>query len=186
MDIDSMRDLFGADDEYFNVVFSDHDLHLDPGRLYSVSTRSDVIKSADVFVNLMYGMVFTMIIASAAIMGIVMYLMMKVMIDRSSLNIALFKVFGFRNREISRLYLHGNTVLIALGTLVAIPLAKILMDAMYPYLVSNVACAINLTFEPWVYGVLFAGTMAVYGLIHLFLMGRVRKISHGEVLKNRE
>lgn len=186
MDIDSMRELFGADDEYFNVVFSDRDLHIDPGRLYSVSTRSDVIKSADVFVNLMVGMVSTMIVASAAIMGIVMYLMMKVMIDRSAMNIALFKVFGFRSREISRLYLHGNTVLIALGTLIAIPLAKILMDAMYPYLVANVACAINLHIEPWIYGGIFAGTMAVYGLIHVFLTGRLRKISHGEILKNRE
>ena len=35
-------------------------------------------------------------------------------------------------------------------------------------------------------GVIFAGTMAVYGLIHLFLMGRLRKISHQEILKNRE
>ena len=186
MDIDSMRELFGADDEYFNVVFSDRDLHIDPGRLYSVSTKSDIVKSADVFVNLMVGMVFTMIVASAAIMGIVMYLMMKVMLDRSANSIALFKTFGYRQREISRLFLDGNTILIALGTAAAIPLSKLLMDAMYPLLVSNVACAINLHFEPWIYALLFAGTMLVYGLIHLFLMGRIRRISHQEILKNRE
>lgn len=186
MDMDSMRELFGMQEDYYNVVFSDCDLEIEAGRLYSVSSKADVVKAADVFVNLMYSMVYTMIIASAVIMAIVMYLMMKVMLDRSSQSIALFKVFGYRKREISRLFLDGNTVLILLGTLVSIPLSKIIMDAMYPYLVSNVACAINLQLAPWVYGVLFLGCMLVYGIIHTFLMGRIKKIPANEILKNRE
>ncbi|MBQ9686383.1 MAG: ABC transporter permease [Oscillospiraceae bacterium] len=186
MDLDSMRELFGASDDYYNTVFSDRDLHIDPGRLYSVSTRADVVKAADVFVNLMYSMVYTMIIASAAIMAIVMYLMMKVMIDRSAGSIALFKIFGYRRRELGRLFLSGNTLLITLGALLSIPLCKVIMDAMYPYLVSNVACAINLYFEPWIYGALFAGVMAVYFLIRVLLVRRIGKISPNEILKNRE
>ena len=127
-----------------------------------------------------------MIAASAVIMAIVMYLMMKVMLDRSAQSIALFKVFGYRKREISRLFLDGNTALILLGTLVSIPLAKIIMDAMYPYLVSNVACAINLHMSPWVYVVLFFGCMLIYAVIHAMLVRRIRKIPANEILKNRE
>lgn len=186
MDIDSMRDLFGMPEDYYNVVFSDHDLKIEPGRLYSVSSKADVVKAADVFVKLMYSMVYTMIAASAVIMAIVMYLMMKVMLDRSAQSIALFKVFGYRRREISRLFLDGNTVLILLGVLVSIPLSKIIMDAMYPYLVSNVACAINLSISPWVYGILFLGCMLIYAVIHTMLVRRIRKIPASEVLKNRE
>ena len=119
-------------------------------------------------------------------MAIVMYLMMKVMLDRSSQSIALFKVFGYRKREISRLFLDGNTILILLGTLISVPLSKIIMDAMYPYLVSNVACAINLHMSFWVYGVLFLGCMLIYGLIHILLVRRIRKIPANEILKNRE
>lgn len=186
MDIESMRELFGAPEDYYNTVFSDRDLKIEPGRLYSVSSKADVVKAADVFVNLMYSMVYTMIIASALIMAIVMYLMMKVMLDRSAGSIALFKVFGYRKREISRLFLDGNTILIALGTLVSIPLSKLIMDAMYPHLVSNVACAINLQIAPWVYGVLFLGCMLVYAVIHALLVKRIRKIPANEILKNRE
>ena len=186
MEIDSMRELFGMPEDYYNVVFSDHDLGNEPGRLYSVSSKADVEKAADVFANLMYSMVYTMIIASAVIMAIVMYLMMKVMLDRSAQSIALFKVFGYRKREISRLFLDGNTVLILLGTLISIPLAKRMMDAMYPYLVSNVACAINLHISPWVYGVLFLGCMLIYWIIHTLLVRRIRKIPANEILKNRE
>ena len=186
MDIDSLRELFDLPEDYYNVVFSDKDLGVDPGRLYSVSTREDVEKAANIFVELMWSMVITMLVASAAIMALVMYLMMKVMIDHAGGSIALFKLFGYRKRELSALFLNGNTLLIALGVLVSIPLSKRLMDAMYPYLVSNVPCAIDLRFEPWIYAALFAGCMLIYALIHAFLVRRIRRIQPNEVLKNRE
>ena len=186
MDLDSMRELFGMPEDYYNAVFSDHDLQIEPGRLYSTSSKADVVKAADVFVNLMYSMVYTMILVSFIIMAIVMYLMMKVMLDRSAQSIALFKVFGYRKREISRLFLDGNTILILLGTLVSIPLAKVIMDAMYPYLVSNVACAINLHLPIWVYMILFLSCLLIYALIHAVLVRRIRKIPANEILKNRE
>ena len=186
MDIERLRELFGLPEDYYNVVFSDRDLGVDRGRLYSVSTREDVEKAANIFVELMWSMVITMLVASAAIMALVMYLMMKVMIDHAAGSIALFKLFGYRKRELSTLFLNGNTLLIVLGVLVSIPLSKRMMDAMYPYLVSNVPCAIDLSFEPWIYAALFAGCMLIYMLIHTFLVHRIRRIEPNEVLKNRE
>ena len=186
MDLDAMRELFDKPEDYYNTVFSDHALSIEPGRLYNVSSKQDVEKAADIFVNLMYSMVYTMILASAVIMAIVMYLMMKVMLDRSAQSIALFKVFGYRRREISRLFLSGNTVLIALGILVCIPLSKRIMDALYPYLVSNVACGIDLHMAPWVYAVLYLACMLIYAIIHALLVRRIRQIPANEILKARE
>ena len=186
MDIGSLRELFDLPEDYYNAVFADRDLRVDPGRLYSVSTRADVEKAADIFVELMWSMVITMIAASAAIMALVMVLMMKVMVDHAAGSIALFRLFGYRKRELSALFLNGNTLLIALGVLVSIPLSKRIMDAMYPYLVSNVACAMDLHFEPWIYVALFAGCMLIYALIHALLARRIRRIAPNEVLKDRE
>ena len=186
MDIDSLRELFDLPEDYYNAVFADRDLGVDPGRLYSVSTRADVEKAADIFVELMWSMVITMIVASAAIMALVMVLMMKVMVDHAAGSIALFRLFGYRKRELSTLFLNGNTLLIALGVLVSIPLSKRIMDAMYPYLVSNVACAMDLHFEPWIYVALFVGCMLIYALIHTLLARRIRRIAPNEVLKDRE
>ena len=53
-------------------------------------------------------------------------------------------------------------------------LAKIIMDAMYPYLVSNVACAINLRFAPLVYLIIFLGCMLIYAVIHALLSARIK------------
>ena len=186
MDLDSMRELFDMPEDYYNVVFSDHELPIESGRLYSVSTRADVEKAADIFVNLMWSMVVTMLIASAAIMALVMYLMVKVMLDHASLSIALFKIFGYRKRELNTLFLNGSTLLITAGVLVSIPLSKRIVDALYPYLVSNVPCAMDLRFDWWIYAALFAGCMLIYALIYACLTRTIHRVKPGEVLKNRE
>lgn len=95
MDIDSARDLFGEQDDYYNTIFSNKDLKIPSGRLYATTTKEDIEKSADVFMQMMVSMVITITIVSTLIFILVMYLMMKVMIDRSAYSISLMKVFGF-------------------------------------------------------------------------------------------
>ena len=42
MDIDSMRELFGQDEDYYNMLLSDTELDIDSGRVYSVTTKADI------------------------------------------------------------------------------------------------------------------------------------------------
>lgn len=187
IDIDRCRDLFGEDDEYFNVVFSDHELDIDSGRLYSTVTKAEIERSAGIYVDMMGPMVITMSVASSVVFIVVMYLMIKMMIDRSSFNISLMKIFGFRKREVRRMYLDGNFYMVAIGALVIIPLCKLIMDYIYPrYLVSNVGVGISPSYTPEMYVIIFAVIIGLYLLINLVLTGRLRKITPAEVLKNRE
>lgn len=96
MDIDSMRELFGQKDDHYNTVFSDKELDIDEGRLYSVTTRADIERASDVFIELMMPMIATLIGASAAIFFMVMFLMLNVMTDRASFGISLIKIFNSR------------------------------------------------------------------------------------------
>lgn len=186
MDIDSMRELMGEDEDYYNIVFADYALDVDSGRLYATTSKEEIEKNASVFVKMMMPMVVTMAVVSALIFVIVMYLMMKVMIDRSAMSISLIKVFGYRKKEIKKLYLNGNLLIVAVSALVGIPLSKVIMDSMYPYLVSNVACGINLVFSWQMYAGLFGAILILYFIINRILMCRVNKILPAEVLKNRE
>ena len=186
MDIDSMRTLFDQEDDYYNVVYSDHALDIDSGRLYAVSTRAEIVKSSEIFIQMMMPLMTTLIMASILIFIIVMYQMMKVMIDRSAAGISLMKIFGYRNREIRKLYLDGNFFLIAAGALVMIPIAKIIMDAIYPRFVANVACGTDLTWPPILYVIVYAGILLCYLLIRTVLMRKLKKLTPAEVLKGRE
>ncbi len=186
MTIDDARELFGAGSDEYNVVFADKDLGVDPARLYATTTKADIESAAGIFADQMRSMVVMIVIISTLIFVVVMYLMMKVMIDRSAFSISLIKVFGFRTNEIRKLYLDGNFFIIAIGAAICLPLSKLIMSAVYPSLVSNVNCGVKLTFAPWLWAVLYGGIIILYFIINRVLVGRLNKIVPAEVLKNRE
>lgn len=186
MDIDSMRELFGKSDSYYNTVLSDKQLSIEPERLYSVVTRSDIIKASDVFINQMSSFIMVLISISALIFCVVMYLMMKVMIDRSAFGISLVKIFGYRTKEIRRLYLNGNFYIAAVGAAICIPLSKWVMDLCYPVMVSNISSGINLSFPRQLYAIIYLSVIILYFIINQLLIGKLKKIPLTEVLKARE
>lgn len=184
---DKALDLFGEQDDYYNVVFADHDLGVESGRLYSTMTRDDVKKAAGIFSDQMRSMIITIGAVSALIFAIVLYLMMKVMIDRSSFSIALIKIFGYRNKEVKKMYLDGNFYIVLIGALVSVPLAKVLLDAVYePQFVPNIACGVDKSFPAWLYLAMFAGVLVLYFIINHLLVRRIKQMLPAEVLKNRE
>lgn len=187
MPYDKALELFGEPDDYYNVVFSDHDLGIESGRLYSTITKADVEKAAGIFVNQMQGMIVTLGTVSVIIFAIVLYLMMKVMIDRSAFSISLIKIFGYRDKELKKMYLDGNFYVIAIGALLSVPLGKIIMDAIYgPAFTPNVACGVDKSFSVWIYLGIFALVFILYFIINHLLVRRIRQMIPAEVLKNRE
>ena len=186
LDRDVMQELFDQEDDYYNVVFADHALDIDNGRLYATVSKENVEESSQIFTDMMGPMVVMLVAISALIFMIVMYLMMKVMIDRSAFSISLMKVFGYRRREIRRLYLDGNFYVILLGALICVPLAKWSMDLVYPYCIANVAIGMDIRFTPQIYIMIYGGILLCYMVINFLLVGRLNKLVPAEVLKNRE
>lgn len=186
MDIDSMRELFGEDEDYINVLYSDDKLDIEEGRLYSVTTKEDIENSSAVFLDIMMSLTVTLISAGIVICCVVMYLMMAVMIDRSAMGISLIKIFGYRSNEVRKLYLNGNTAIVAIGGIITIPLAKLIIDSIYPSFIANVACSMNLHY-PWLlYAGIYVGLLAIYFAVNALLLRKINKITPAEVLKDRE
>ena len=186
MDRESMCELFGKDKDYFNAVYSDKQLDIEQGRLYSVTTKDEIKKSAGVFIDMMTSFITMLLIAGSVIFCVVMYLMMSVMIDRSSFGISLIKIFGYRPKEIRSLYLNGNLIVVAVGGLAVIPAAKFIIDLIYPTFVANVACCMDTSYQWYAYVLLYCVMMLVYLVINRLLVRKISKIMPAEVLKNRE
>jgi len=72
------------------------------------------------------------------------------------------------------------------GTLFLLPLAKLLMDAVYPSFVANVACGTDFTWPLYLYAATYLGTLLCYLLIRTVLMKRLKKLTPAEILKGRE
>ena len=186
MDIDEMRDLFGEADDYYNMLVSDKDLGIDGGRVYSVTKRSDIENAAGIFVDQMMSLVVILIVVSVLIFIAVMYLMLNVMIDRAAFGISLVKIFGYRMKEIRRVYLDGNFYAVIAGACIGIPIVKKIADSIYPYFIANTAMGMDLAFEWFLYAGILGGVVLIYLIISSILTGKIKKIIPAEVLKNRE
>ncbi|MDO4870092.1 MAG: ABC transporter permease [Bacillota bacterium] len=186
MNIDSARELFDEDENYYNVVFSDHRLDIPSGKLYGVTSKKDVVKAGAVFVDMMRPMITMLMVISALIFAIEMYLMIRVMIDREAFGISLMKIFGWKTRGVKKLYLGGSFAAVLVGTAVLIPLSKLLIDLIFPYFVANVGCGMDLSLDWWIWPALYLAVIGLYYLISRLLVRHLDSISPVVVLKNRE
>lgn len=98
----------------------------------------------------------------------------------------ILKVFGYRPGEVKKLYLDGNRMVIIVGALISVPIAKAIIDKLFPLFVANAACALHMEFSLLHYAMIFVGILLSYEVINLLLMRKLNRVSQAEVLKNRE
>ena len=185
-DIDSLRELFGQPEDYYNVLLSDSSLDIEKGRLYSVQTKEDVARSSKVFMDKMTGFITVMTVLSIVIFGTVMFLMFNVMVDRASYGISLMKIFGFRDREVRKMYMYGNLYIVIAAAIICVPLAKLLVDIAYPAMVANVTSGTFLDMPLFWYAGIVAAVIGICLFVIGVLNGKLHRITPAEVLKARD
>ena len=57
---------------------------------------------------------------------------------------------------------------------------------MYPVMVSNISCSMNLPFPWYLYAVVYVAVLFIYFVINGLLTAKLQKVNLAEVLKNRE
>ena len=187
MDIDDMRETFNRDDEYYNALLSLEDVDIEPGRLYSTVKRDDMIKSAKMEMDSISFLVYMLVVIAVIIFIIITYLMIKLMIDRAAVNISLMKIFGFYSKEINKLYIDGNFMIICISALIGIPFSKIMVDKFwFPIMNSGIKMGFNPHYPFWIYIVIMVSIVILYNVVTLLLKRKVASIPMTDVLKNRE
>lgn len=186
MDIETARELFDEDDDYYNMLLSDSELDVDAGRVLSVTDKESMINAIDTLLSDMMPMILMTGISALVVYIAVLYIMMKVMIDRSAFQISLIRIFGYNLREIKRLYLDGNLLTVIVSTLLALPVSKTIMDLIWPLMVYNQPAGYASTLKIWHYAAIALITFLCYFVTNTVLIGRIRRITPAEVLKDRQ
>lgn len=186
MNIDSMRGCFDKADNYYNLLMSDNALNIHQSRIYSTTTGQDLKDAATIFNKLMMGMIYVLIVASIVVFIIVMYLMVRMVIERQKNNISLFKLMGYSEREISKLYLRNNSYLVLLSALIFTPISKWVIDSIYPLMVKNRSVGFNLYYTSDKYLFILGLVLISYIISYLLAKVRLRKVTLSEVLKDVE
>lgn len=122
LDLDSFNTLLGNADGYFNAYASDKPLSIDARWLASELTPADMDKIGEQMTDSMGDMMYLLLGIAVFIFLIFMYLLTKAVIDRSARSISYMKVFGYRDREVSRLYVRSITWCVVASLLLTQPL----------------------------------------------------------------
>ena len=186
MSLDDFNRLFGNDAGYFNAYASDQPLDLDARYLASDLTPADMDAIGEQFVGMMDDMIGMLVGLSVFIFLVFMYLLTKSVIDRSARAISYMKVFGYRDREISRLYVRSITLTVAVSLVACQPLIigglTAIFRAMLLAYSGNIEIFVPLSAIAEVIAIGFA-TYLVVALLHV---RRIKRVPLALALKVQE
>lgn len=181
-----LNSLLGEDKTYFNGYLSKEKLNINEDYIYSTTTSESIYKSAQNATGMMRPIIMVLIVFSIILFVISMYLLLKLMIDKSITSIALIKIFGFTKREINKLYLGSSLYTVMVSALISVPLTIKITKSIYPNLISNVQTYFSITLQKQHYLFIIFIIMASYFISNTMLKNHINKISLIEALKNRD
>ena len=186
MSIDDFNKLFGNDASYFNGYVSDEPLDLDSRYFAGDTTPDDMRAVGDQFIGMMSDLIGMMVGLAVFIFLLFMYLLTKAVIDRNARSISYMKVFGYRDGEISRLYIRSITLCVAASLVLSLPVIIGSLTAIFRAMLLAYNGNIEI-YVPWwsmaeCVGIGFA-TYLVVALIHT---RSIKRVSLSEALKVQE
>lgn len=186
MNIKQMNRLMDNDISNYNAFLSNHEISINTDYVYSTITKDDMINNAQSTMNTMKPMQILIIAISTILYILIMYLLLKLTIDKNITGISLIKVFGFNKKEVSKLYIGSGFYTIVICLILGIPITYNLYKKIWPNLISNIEAYMKVDIKPEYFLYIVVITLGSYWISTLLLKNYVNKISLSEALKNRE
>ena len=181
--IDEFNQKLGFPENSYMGLFSTIKLDIPDEELSGMKSMSEVPDAMDEFFGQMISMVALMTIVSSIVALIILYLVTSLIIEENRNTISLFKVFGYRRREIKSMILNSSTFIIMAGFIIAIPIMAASMGAMYGYIGNMINLVLPTIISPLYVAVCFVVIMLTYQLSKLLCSKRVNEVSMNEALK---
>ena len=183
----NVKEIIEVEEDYFNVVYSDTELFIESDALSYVGDNDGILDTLMNAMTALNTMVYGIMAIGCLLSIISVYLIVNLLIGENKSNISMFKVLGYQNREINKMILNINHILVVIGFLLAIPASV----AAVKILCINMVSLLHIVIEPS----LRAGSVALcaviilcsYCLSLLLLRKKVDRIDMVTCLKgNRE
>ncbi len=164
-------------------LWSTKKLDIPEEQLLGMKSLSETASAMDEFMGPMVSMVVAMTLIACVVGLIIIYLVTSLIIEENKSTISLFKIFGYRRREIKSLVLNSSTFVIIAAFIVSIPIMTASMDAMYGYLGNMINLVLPTIISPLYVAICFAAIMLTYQLSKLLCTRKVNAVSMTEALK---
>ena len=186
MSLDDFNAMFGNDAAYFNGYASDEPLTLDSRYVASDLTPSDMDAIGEQFTGMMDDMIGMLVGMSVFIFLVFMYLLTKSVIDHSARSISYMKVFGYRDREVSKLYVRSITWCVVASLIVCQPLIIASLTAIFKAMLLSYSGNIEIYVPLACILEVIATGLATYLVVALLHVRHIKKVPLALALKNAE
>lgn len=183
MPVDEFNDQLGLPENSYMGIWSTKKLDIPDQQLSGTKSLSEAASAMDELLGPMVSMVVGMTLVACIVGMIIIYLVTSLIIEENKNTISLFKIFGYRRREIRSLILNSSTFVVLAGFIVGIPVMAASMGAMYGYLGAMINLVLPTIISPLYVLICFAAIMLTYQLSKLLCARKVNTVSMSEALK---
>ena len=184
--LEDFNELFGNESTYFNGYMSNQELALDARYVASDLTPADMDKISAQMTDSMGSMTNVLLFAAVLIYLVLMYLLTKTVIDRSARAISYMKVFGYRDGEISALYVRPITLTVLVSLVACLPLIIAGITALLEIVFMEYNGNIEIYLPPSSLITCVVIGAASYAVIAWFHLRRIKRVPLALALKVQE
>lgn len=182
MPLDEFNNMTGQPLGSYRTVLSSYEIDFDENLLAGVMDARDPKAYEDLAVPT------TLIVTSVTVLAvliavIILYLVTSLMIDESRNTISLFKVLGYRRKELVKLILNSSTPAVFIGFWLGLPLMLAFGNNLYGYVAEMINMVIPMIVNPLYVMISFVLIFTVYGITKSLCGRKLAKISMSEALK---
>ena len=184
---ENVAEIMGIDKNASNVIMSDVALDIPDAKLIQTTKKSDAKEQFQNMSNQMNVMIYFLIGIGAIICVASIYVAVNMLVSENRSNISMLKVLGYRDKQINKIVLSVNHILLPIGFLVSIPLVFSSTNWFMVFLADFIGALPKAYIAPQSF--VYAGILACVSYFgSLFLLRRkVSKVDMVESLKgNRE
>ena len=186
LSIEDFNKLFGNDTAYFNGYASDETLDLDARYFAGDTTPDDMRAVGNQFIGMMSSLIGMMVGLAVFIFLLFMYLLTKAVIDRSARSISYMKVFGYRDGEISHLYIRSITLCVMAALVLSQPVIIGSLTAIFRSMLLAYNGNIEIYVPWWSMAACVGIGFATYLVVALLHTRSIKRVSLAEALKVQE
>jgi putative ABC transport system permease protein len=184
--IKTFNHIFNIHKQSYNALVTNQPIDISEEKLSSVLNKKEMVSGVQNLLTMVNIMAGILLVGATLIFVTVIYMLMKMIIDKSKINISMVKIFGYTPDEVSNMYLNGNFIILILGFLLALPAGYMITKMLYDSIMTNMQQYILPYIKPFsVLSAFIIMTLSYMGTCFL-LKRNLNRVLLTEALKNRE
>lgn len=128
---EAVSEVIGLDAGLYNSILADRALDIDKSIVASEINAASIEEQMQTMMNEMGALIYALVVLGGIICIAAIYVSVNMAVSENRLNISMLKVLGYRDREIDRMVLNANHVLLLPGIAIGILASYVFLKAYF-------------------------------------------------------